>query len=181
VSGPDGRSALVGRRAGAARSGARHAVRPGRRRRRLAGGASLPASRQLARPVVGAVDARLPLPADPRAVRAARGLVRDACELWGLPRACDDAELLVSEIVTNAVVHARGDALVVVVRPARAGLRVEVHDGDPHALQRRRPAPDALGGRGLQLVGELADAWGVERRQRGKAVWFELTSGRRAG
>ncbi|MFL6139259.1 MAG: ATP-binding protein [Frankiaceae bacterium] len=155
-----------------ARSGVAGGVRP--HRYRYIAGARRRRSRHEAVPVSGTIDARMPLPADPRAVRAARGLVRDACELWGPPSACEDAELLVSEVVTNAIVHASGDAVVVVVRPARDGLRIEVHDGDSHPLRRRRPAADVVGGRGLQLVAALAKTWGVDRRHSGKAVWFEL-------
>ena len=125
-------------------------------------------------------EARLPLPAGPRAVPEARRLVRDACLLWGLPGARDDAELLASEVVTNAVVHAGGPSLLVLVRAVRHGVRVEVHDRDPQGLRRRRLSTGGTGGRGLHLIARLARAWGVERMGAGKAVWFEVGGDRNA-
>lgn len=87
------------------------------------------------------------------------------------------AELLTSELVTNALVHTDRDAiLTATVRPG--GLRVEVRD-----FVGRRPklcgpnADDSTHGRGLMLVQSLADAWGVRVHGVGKVVWFELDGG----
>lgn len=89
------------------------------------------------------------------------------------------AELLVSELVTNALIHTRHGAVVTATAtPAR--LRVEVQDFASADL----PAPyvpnadDGTHGRGLILVRSLADAWGVEAQALGKVVWFELHGGR---
>ncbi|NUV99632.1 ATP-binding protein [Streptomyces sp. CAI 127] len=91
----------------------------------------------------------------------------------------DAAELLVSELVTNALIHTRHGA-VVTATATSARLRVEVQDFASEDL----PAPyvpnadDGTHGRGLILVRSLADAWGVEARALGKTVWFELHGGR---
>jgi hypothetical protein len=74
------------------------------------------------------------------------------------------------------VLHARTDIeLLVRLRPR--GVRIEVHDGSPAAPVVRRYDDDAMTGRGLALVDELARRWGVERTPGGKAVWFELDEG----
>ncbi|SCD39070.1 Anti-sigma regulatory factor (Ser/Thr protein kinase) [Streptomyces sp. Termitarium-T10T-6] len=91
----------------------------------------------------------------------------------------DAAELLVSELVTNALIHTRHGA-VVTATATSARLRVEVQDFASEDL----PAPyvpnadDGTHGRGLILVRSLADAWGVEAQALGKTVWFELHGGR---
>ncbi len=85
---------------------------------------------------------------------------------------------MISELVTNAVIHGRSAVTVeVVVRHAR--LRVEVSD-DGEGLPRVQPLDDAVpSGRGLRIVGVLASDWGVATNTRGKTVWFELTVNRR--
>ncbi|WTJ46370.1 ATP-binding protein [Streptomyces atratus] len=84
------------------------------------------------------------------------------------------AELLLSELVTNALIHTRHGA-VVTASVAPAGLRVEVRDfvsGLPVSYVPN--ADDGTHGRGLLLVRSLADAWGVNTHALGKVVWFEL-------
>ncbi len=116
----------------------------------------------------------LSLGAELRSVRAARRFVQEHCRVLALSDAlCDDALLLTSELVTNAVLHGRSEVCVE-VGVADGRVRVAVVDENS-----RRPAPvpedpDALDGRGLALVDALADRWGVEERSGGKAVWFEL-------
>jgi anti-sigma regulatory factor (Ser/Thr protein kinase) len=112
--------------------------------------------------------------ADLRAVPEARRALRELLQGWGRPGRSETAELLTSELVTNALVHTDDDAvLTAVVSPD--GLRVEVRDSVP-----RRPRPCAQAadegthGRGLVLVQSLADAWGVRVQSAGKVVWFEL-------
>ncbi|MFD5199985.1 ATP-binding protein [Streptomyces sp. NPDC058375] len=89
------------------------------------------------------------------------------------------AELLVSELVTNALIHTRHGA-VVTATATSARLRVEVQDFASEDL----PAPyvpnadDGTHGRGLILVRSLADAWGVQAQALGKTIWFELHGGR---
>jgi anti-sigma regulatory factor (Ser/Thr protein kinase) len=101
----------------------------------------------------------------------------------GLGDLRSSAELLTSEVVTNAVVHAGTDMVVTVsVRPR--GLRVEVADGSPDAvLLSSSPGsePEPGGGRGLLLVQMMASGWGVEPVETGKIVWFELTDEAAAG
>jgi anti-sigma regulatory factor (Ser/Thr protein kinase) len=91
-------------------------------------------------------------------------------------RGVDTITLLVSELVTNAVVHAHSSFTVQVsYRPPR--LRVEIRDGSEAPPRVRDAAPASPGGRGLKLVDELSDAWGCEPRGEGKAVWFEVDAG----
>ncbi|NHC15386.1 SpoIIE family protein phosphatase [Motilibacter deserti] len=87
--------------------------------------------------------------------------------------AAEVAALLVSEVVTNAVVHARTSAgLRIELADDRA--RIEVGDASPLAPVRREADSDELGGRGLLLLDRLAAAWGVEQSAEGKVVWFEV-------
>lgn len=88
------------------------------------------------------------------------------------------AELLLSELVTNALIHTRHGA-VVTVTVAPTTLRVEVRDfvsGLPMVYVPN--ADDGTHGRGLVLVQSLADAWGVKSHALGKVVWFELDGGK---
>jgi anti-sigma regulatory factor (Ser/Thr protein kinase) len=92
---------------------------------------------------------------------------------WSCGHLADDAALLVSELVTNAVVHARSDVALRLWRTG-SGVRVEIADRNPKPVVRRPVDPEAVGGRGLHLVDTLARDWGVRRAEPGKAVWFEL-------
>ena len=85
----------------------------------------------------------------------------------------DTAELLVSEVVTNALVHA-GTTIEVAFAFVGRGLRVEVTDGSPHAPSPRGYGPNAGTGRGLMLLEEMVDDWGVVPGERGKTVWFQI-------
>ncbi len=91
------------------------------------------------------------------------------------PACARTAELLASELVTNAVTHGRGDVRVVMEYDDR-GLAVTVSDDEPAVPEVASPAGAAVGGRGLRLVEVLSSDWGVEpdRRGRGKGVWFRL-------
>lgn len=105
-------------------------------------------------------------------VFAARHFVADVLTGWGL--ACDDLPLLVSELATNAVLHARSDFEVSVVR-AGPRVRVEVFDQNTRLPSFAVAPPDAYSGRGLMLLRRLAMAWGVESHSEvGKTIWFEL-------
>ncbi|MER6678976.1 ATP-binding protein [Streptomyces sp. NPDC000983] len=112
--------------------------------------------------------------ADLRAVPEARKELRELLQDWGRPGRSEIAELLTSELVTNALVHTDRDAvLTATVGPD--GLRVEVRDFVAGRPRPRVPnADDGTHGRGLVLVQSLADAWGVQPHGVGKAVWFEL-------
>ncbi len=111
---------------------------------------------------------------DMSSIRQARELVRVSCAGAGLrPRTSDTAVLLTSEVVTNALVHARSaPRLEVAVGPG--SVLVEVGDDD---RSRPRPvdiAPGAVSGHGLRLVDQLAADWGVRPDCSGKVVWFSL-------
>ncbi|GGL81933.1 ATP-binding protein [Streptomyces fumigatiscleroticus] len=116
--------------------------------------------------------------ADLRAVPEARRALRELLRHWGRPGRSEIAELLTSELVTNALVHTDDDAvLTATVGPC--SLRVEVRDFVARRPRLRVPnADDGTHGRGLILVQSLADAWGVRPHGIGKAVWFELDAGR---
>jgi PAS domain S-box-containing protein len=115
-----------------------------------------------------------------RSVATARSFVRDTLQGWGLADIADDAVVLTSELVTNAVVHAGTAAQVLCLRGVD-GVRIEVADRYP---EREVPlqhspvdmgSPDSEGGRGLQLCAALAGRWGVEYSPTHKQVWFQLT------
>ncbi|MFG3043837.1 ATP-binding protein [Streptomyces sp. NPDC048241] len=113
---------------------------------------------------------RADLAAVPEARRELRALLRH----WDRPDRTGIAELLTSELVTNALVHTDDDAILTVVVSAR-GLRVEVRDFVARGPLMRTPEADEdTNGRGLILVQSLADAWGVRAHAVGKSVWFEL-------
>ncbi|MDT0392994.1 SpoIIE family protein phosphatase [Streptomyces sp. DSM 41921] len=114
-----------------------------------------------------------------RSVASARSFVRDTLQGWGFADIVDDAVVLTSELVTNAVVHAGTSADVLCLR-SDEGVRIEVAD---HYPEREIPLqgaavtmgnPDREGGRGLQLCAALAGRWGVEYTPTHKTVWFQL-------
>ncbi|MFB6848520.1 ATP-binding protein [Streptomyces sp. NPDC056373] len=115
--------------------------------------------------------------ADLRAVPEARRALRELLGQWGKQGQSDVAELLTSELVTNAIVHTDHDAVLTATVGPR-GLRVEVRDFVARRPRVRLPVADeGTNGRGLFLVESLADAWGVRPHGVGKAVWFELGAG----
>jgi serine phosphatase RsbU (regulator of sigma subunit)/anti-sigma regulatory factor (Ser/Thr protein kinase) len=112
---------------------------------------------------------------DPRAesVREARRLVRESLARWQLTELEDSVELLVSEVVTNAVRYAERPVTVRLLRTDV--LRCEVGDDVPLLPRLRQAGPSDEGGRGLYLVQRLARRWGATRLGTGKLVWFEVT------
>jgi anti-sigma regulatory factor (Ser/Thr protein kinase) len=115
------------------------------------------------------------LPPEPASIRAARHFAVDAIDRLGGERR-DDVELLVSELATNAVLHAHTSLLLTLCRAGQR-LRVEVGDGDPRPPRvNLRPDPLHPGGRGMCLVNSLADAWGVDLTDDGKTIWFEVAT-----
>jgi anti-sigma regulatory factor (Ser/Thr protein kinase) len=121
----------------------------------------------------GPLEARLTLRPVPASAGLARRFVAATLSGWGRDDVTDDVTLLVSELVTNAMLHARSDiALVVVVERGR--LRVEVQDGSPTPPTPRVATSDAMTGRGMALVETLSADWGVRRTTGGKGVWFTL-------
>ncbi|MFC9394019.1 SpoIIE family protein phosphatase [Streptomyces sp. NPDC057027] len=115
--------------------------------------------------------------AEPERIAEAREQVRQLLHDWSDEDQLDAAVLMVSEMVTNVLVHTDGDALLVAevaCGEKTRRLRVEVSDGSDELPHRRHPGEMASSGRGLVLMGMLADAWGVDPRGEGKAIWFEL-------
>ncbi|MEU0404880.1 SpoIIE family protein phosphatase [Streptomyces sp. NPDC006197] len=113
-----------------------------------------------------------------RSVAAARAFVRDTLQGWGHPELVDDAVVLTSELVTNAVIHAGTSAEVLCLR-SDDSVRVEVADRYPEReipVQSGRSlgSPDRENGRGLLLCAALAHRWGVDYSPTRKHVWFHL-------
>lgn len=119
---------------------------------------------------------------DPEALSSSRHMIRAAVRAWGARERADEIELAADELITNALMHTDGGAIVtvrVLAGPERR-MRVEVEDRSS-ALPRRREAGDSgVSGRGLMLVDRLADVWGVESRGSGKCVWCEFIVPERA-
>jgi DNA-binding NarL/FixJ family response regulator len=124
---------------------------------------------------------RSTLPPDPRSASAARRLARDAFTEWELGDAWDSAELLISELVTNAVTHARSAADVAIrLLPDRVHVAITDDAGDlPTQLQ--QSPDDGESGRGLALVEALSARWGTFSADSRKTVWFELHRARVPG
>ncbi|MDV9191466.1 SpoIIE family protein phosphatase [Streptomyces sp. SR27] len=112
------------------------------------------------------------LPREPRSVGRARELARTQLGAWGLEALVDTVELLVSELVTNALRYGEGEIRLRLLRDRT--LVCEVWDAGLVQPRRRRAKDTDEGGRGLQLVGLLSSSWGSRRTPRGKTVWFEL-------
>jgi PAS domain S-box-containing protein len=112
------------------------------------------------------------LPPEPRSVARAREQARSQLISWGLEPLVDTAELLVSELVTNALRYGEGEIRIRLLL-ART-LVCEVWDRNLVQPRRRRARVTDEGGRGLQLVDLLSSAWGSRRTPYGKTVWFEL-------
>ncbi len=105
-------------------------------------------------------------------VGAARRFVSSSLRAWGVEPA--DVPLLVSELATNAVLHARSDFSVMVCLDDDR-VRVEVSDANPRLPALGAIPSDAHSGRGLMIVAEMAAAWGVESHPgSGKTIWFEV-------
>ncbi|MEU9992050.1 ATP-binding protein [Streptomyces sp. NPDC048045] len=124
-------------------------------------------------------DASWPLEREPTSVRRARRLVTAQLGEWALEDLVDTAELLVSELVTNALRHTRGP-LRLNLRLLHSQLLCEVEDTEPACPSRNAVDADAESGRGIELLDLLADAWGGTRTATGKTMWFELQAEARA-
>ena len=122
---------------------------------------------------------RMTLPAVSHSVRLSRYATRAVLTAWQLGHVDEAATLLVSELVTNAVRHARGtDVIMVDLHAGRTWLRIEVQDTDRHWPQPRIPDGFDESGFGFILVDALASSWGVRETEAGKAVWAELDTQR---
>lgn len=115
--------------------------------------------------------------AEPERVSEARQQLRELLHDWSSPDQVDSAVLLLSEMLTNVLVHTDTDALLLAeVTGGGDGrrMRVEVTDAGDDLPHMRRPGELASSGRGLVLIELLAHTWGVDPRGRGKSIWFEL-------
>ena len=118
---------------------------------------------------------RMTLPAVSHSVRLSRYATRAVLTAWQLGHVDEAATLLVSELVTNSVRHARGtDVIMVDLHAGRTWLRIEVQDTDRHWPQPRIPDGFDESGFGFILIDALASSWGVRETEAGKAVWAEL-------
>jgi anti-sigma regulatory factor (Ser/Thr protein kinase) len=123
-------------------------------------------------------ELKVSVPASAEAGMALRRAVR-SLERWLGPQTADDVELLVTELATNGVKHARtsdGNRITLEARIDPVGLRVEVRDrGQGFVRGGRRREPCEPGGWGLLLVADIADRWGIEPEPE-TTVWFEMAS-----
>lgn len=111
---------------------------------------------------------------EPRSVTRARRWALEAAAAWEIPESVNDRlALVVSELVSNAVTHARS-TFRVNLRRRGATIRGEVLDADPRPPIELNPAPRATAGRGLMIVRHMTDRAGVDDTLSGKAVWFEI-------
>jgi serine phosphatase RsbU (regulator of sigma subunit)/anti-sigma regulatory factor (Ser/Thr protein kinase) len=115
-------------------------------------------------------------PGDPEALAEARHLTRAAVRAWGAEPQGDEIELVADELITNALTHTEGAAVVTLRYLTGAGrrLRIEVEDSSSALPRRREAGESGVSGRGLLLVDLMADGWGVEARGGGKCVWAEF-------
>jgi anti-sigma regulatory factor (Ser/Thr protein kinase) len=126
--------------------------------------------------VVGAADrseATRSFPCDSRALSACRTFVAKTLSSWQLDHVVEDACIVVSELATNAVLHAHAAFSVSVVRQG-GSIRVSVRDSSPDMPVLGSPSPTTVTGRGLLLVNAIARGWGIEVDSSGKLVWAEL-------
>jgi anti-sigma regulatory factor (Ser/Thr protein kinase) len=117
-------------------------------------------------------QANLQLPHSDRAPRIARAFVVERLQGWQLDEMIEIASLVVSEVVTNAVIHARSDAELLLERTPTA-LRISVIDHG-YGLANRQTTVGSNGGRGLLIVEALSSRWGTEPTDGGNRVWAEL-------
>jgi anti-sigma regulatory factor (Ser/Thr protein kinase) len=129
-----------------------------------------PPTRSIRRPE----PARIALPRSPSSAATARRFIKARAAAWSFPeRAAEQLALIGSELVTNAVLHARTElTLTLELREDRVRISVKDRSQAPATLRHYRP--DTLTGRGLGVVAALSDTWGVSAAADGKVVWAEL-------
>jgi anti-sigma regulatory factor (Ser/Thr protein kinase) len=119
--------------------------------------------------------AQIPLPNNLQAPATARAFLRGAACSTHQAQGLDEAELLVSELVTNAVLHGAPPITVRVECEGSDGLRVSVTDGNHEPPKPRETGPEDTSGHGLRLVDIISNRWGVRPHYGdGKEVWFQL-------
>ncbi|MET8413278.1 ATP-binding SpoIIE family protein phosphatase, partial [Streptomyces sp. NPDC005195] len=114
------------------------------------------------------------LPADPAAVSRARDHIAEKLASWGLTDAAPTTELIVSELVTNAIRHAQPPIQLRLIHHA-GSLVCEVADGSSTSPHLRRARTFDENGRGLFIVAQLAERWGTRHSHHGKTIWAEHT------
>ncbi len=116
------------------------------------------------------------LPAEAQSASEARLLVLTACRRWGASVVCADAELVVTELVANAVRHAGTEITVrlAALKNTPGGVRAEVSDGSQRPVRPRHANALEESGRGLFLVDRLSSRWGADATSNGKTVWAEI-------
>jgi DNA-binding NarL/FixJ family response regulator len=119
------------------------------------------------------------LPVDLASPADARRFAISVLRAWAMDELCDDAGLLVSELVTNAVVHAESPAELT-VRDDGELVRFVVQDWGGGALTLRNPTPAMPDGRGLRIVDRVSQDWGTSTSPNGKLVWFSIAAPRAA-
>jgi anti-sigma regulatory factor (Ser/Thr protein kinase) len=122
----------------------------------------------------GSTASHLELPRSPSSVAVARRFIRARAADWSLPEPAGDQLVLIgSELVTNAVLHARTElTLTLELRGDR--VRISVKDRSQASTTLRHYRPDAPAGRGLKVVSALSDDWGISPAADGRVVWAEL-------
>lgn len=128
----------------------------------------------------GTPEYSLSYPREAGSARRARRLVTEALDDWGLPGLAEDARLIVTELVSNAVKHTRSSSLRVTVTllRGRGVVRVAVVDKSRAVPVMRVHSPDRESGRGLAVIDALS-RWGYDRLPWGKRVWAELAADER--
>jgi anti-sigma regulatory factor (Ser/Thr protein kinase) len=127
---------------------------------------------------MGQLRMMVELPATLRSAATARAVIRALLPAWGLSPIVDDAELVVSELVSNAVEHAPGsDTYELEVVQQVNGVRISLADGSSIKPVVAALAHDRPRGRGLRIVEALTDEWGSDEHEGGKRVWVELSGG----
>lgn len=121
------------------------------------------------------IKAETRLVPDPASASTARRFVTEMLAAWGADGTVDLVSLLVSELVTNSLLHARS-TMELVVELREHIVRVEVEDHSPALPVLLELDDGTLTGRGLTLVDTCSDRWGVEPHSAGKTVWFEIAA-----
>jgi hypothetical protein len=121
-------------------------------------------------------EAQFHIPPVSTGIGEARRFTRDRLKTWGLLAVADNAILMISELVTNAILHG-GEGAVLTLTYDDLKVRAEVRDSSPAMPVVRSYSETATTGRGMVIVDALAAAWGTFAVDGGKVVWFELATG----
>lgn len=117
------------------------------------------------------------LPMDATAASCARTFASETLERWECPQLNDEVRLVVSEVVTNAIIHARTDMTLTLLNMGD-NLQIRVSDGDSRPPKLRSANTSDTGGRGIFLVEAICSAWGVDDQPPGKVVWLDISKDR---